>query len=102
MTWVGDDGKLASGWQALMPMRTCLQASDTQANCPSNLVDNITSQPIRCLGPTVTILDTQSLLSGGFSALQQAFDQYIPTNYTLWENPSAFTFQNLGEGSLLM
>ena len=102
MNWVGDDGKKASSWQALMPIRTCLQASDTQASCPSNLVENITAQPIRCLGPTVTTLDTQSLLDGGFPALQKAFDEYIPTNTSTWANPSSFTFENLGVGSLLM
>jgi hypothetical protein len=85
-----------------MPIRTCLQSSDSQATCPSNLVDNITAQPIRCLGPAVTILDTQSLLDGGFPALEQAFNEYIPTNTSTWTTPSAFTFQNLGVGSLLM
>ena len=101
-TWIGEGGSVSSGYQALMPMRTCSQNSGTQSNCPSELVDNITLDPIHCLGPTVTSLNLEVLVDGGFAALNQAFNEYIPTNYSMWEAPSAFTFEDLGQASLLM
>jgi hypothetical protein len=99
LTWTGSDGKVSSGWQAVMPIRTCRQS---ESSCPANLVENITNQPVRCLGPSVTTLDLKTFTEEGFSALNTAMNQYVPTNYSAWESPSEFTFQNLGDGSLLM
>jgi hypothetical protein len=100
LTWTGSDGIVSSSWQALMPIRTCRQG-DAQS-CPASLVENTTVQPVRCLGPTVTTLDLKTFTENGFPALNTAMNQYVPTNYSAWENPSDFTFQNLGDGSLLM